>query len=135
MWPQMTVVSNECDLKWMPSQMNAVSNECRLKWMPSQMNAVSNECGLKRFLKWIDLKWIDLKWIDLKWIDLKWIGLKWIGLNSHGTIILGSRNKLAWQTRYKCFCKLMGCLHVSLTARLSVKGLPGKNFLTLWEPG
>jgi len=44
---------------------------------------------------------------------------------------LGLRNKLAWQTRYKRFCKLMGRLHVSMTSRLSINGPPRKNFLKI----
>ena len=46
-------------------------------------------------------------------------------------IILGSRNKLAWQTRCKCFCKLIGRLHVSLTSRLSIKGPRRKNYFKM----
>jgi len=44
MWPQMTVVSNDCGLKWSGVTFILCHG---LKWMWSQMAVVSNECGLK----------------------------------------------------------------------------------------
>jgi len=44
-------------------------------------------------------------------------------------VILGSRNKLAWEIIYKCFCKLMWRLHVSLKLDCPSRGRLEKPFL------
>jgi len=99
----MTVISNDCGLKWLWSQMNVVSCEWGLKWIRCQMNMALNECCLK----WTGLKWMwsqmnrsqmnvvsneqvsyecGLKWTGLKWTWSQMNGLKWIGLNCLNTI-------------------------------------------------
>jgi len=44
-------------------------------------------------------------------------------------VILGPRNKLDWQIRYKCFCKLMWRLHVSSTLDYPSRSRLEKPFL------